>query len=110
MRNAARLVRDESVLFIMSRTGSRMEVGPPRDPRRDDPMDTLSERKFEGCPLQPLIGFLQQVLSGSRVDGECLNCGRYGHSAKDCWAKDTPTTERDGKENERQEQGPRQAH
>ena len=33
----------------------------------------------------------------SRFDGECRNCGKYGHKASDCWYKQTPKPQGKGK-------------
>ena len=33
----------------------------------------------------------------SRFDGECRNCGKYGHKASDCWYKQTNKSQGKGK-------------
>jgi hypothetical protein len=36
--------------------------------------------------------------SAAKFEGECRNCGKYGHMAKDCWSKDNKTAPKgDGK-------------
>ena len=32
-----------------------------------------------------------------RFEGECRNCGKYGHKAADCWYKQPPKPQRKGK-------------
>ena len=33
----------------------------------------------------------------SRFDGECRNCGKYGHKASDCWYKQTNKSQGKGR-------------
>ena len=37
----------------------------------------------------------------SRFDGECRNCGTYGHKASDCWYKQTNKSQSKGKAREK---------
>ena len=42
-------------------------------------------------------GYGETTTEHSRFDGECRNCGKYGHKASDCWYKQTKKTQGEGK-------------
>ena len=42
-------------------------------------------------------GFGETTTEHSRFDGECRNCGKYGHKASDCWYKQTNKSQGKGK-------------
>ena len=35
-------------------------------------------------------GYRETTVQHSRFEGECRNCGKYGHKAADCWYKQPP--------------------
>ena len=41
-------------------------------------------------------GYGETITEHSRFDGECRNCGKYGHKAADCWCKQPPKPQRKG--------------
>lgn len=106
MMNASRLttyetMREEVVLYIETRTGARMKFETrARDDRPNDPMDTDSfvrkgdKGKSKGKGKDSKGKGRGGGKSGGKGDnkakfeGECHNCGKYGHMAKDCWNKD----------------------
>ena len=42
-------------------------------------------------------GYGETTTEHSRFDGECRNCGKYGHKASDCWYKQTNKSQGKGK-------------
>ena len=42
-------------------------------------------------------GFGETTTEHSRFEGECRNCGKYGHKAADCWYKQTTKSQGKGK-------------
>ena len=42
-------------------------------------------------------GYGETTTEHSRFDGECRNCGKYGHKASDCWYKQTNKSHGKGK-------------
>ena len=42
-------------------------------------------------------GYGETTTEHSRFDGECRNCGEYGHKASDCWYKQTNKSQGKGK-------------
>ena len=42
-------------------------------------------------------GYGETTTEHSRFDGECRNCGKYGHKAADCWYKQSPKPQAKGK-------------
>ena len=42
-------------------------------------------------------GYGETTTEHSRFEGECRNCGKYGHKAADCWYKQPPKTQGKGK-------------
>ena len=42
-------------------------------------------------------GYGETTTEHSRFDGECRNCGKYGHNASDCWYKQTNKSQGKGK-------------
>ena len=42
-------------------------------------------------------GYGETTTEHSRFDGECRNCGKYGHKASDCWYKQPPKPQGKGK-------------
>ena len=42
-------------------------------------------------------GYGETTTEHSRFDGECRNCGKYGHKAADCWYKQTTKSQDKGK-------------
>ena len=42
-------------------------------------------------------GYGETTTEHSRFDGECRNCGKYGHKASDCWCKQTNKSQGKGK-------------
>ena len=42
-------------------------------------------------------GYGEMTTEQSRFDGECRNCGKYGHKASDCWYKQTNKSQGKGK-------------
>ena len=42
-------------------------------------------------------GYGETITEHSRFDGECRNCGKYGHKASDCWYKQTNKSQGKGK-------------
>ena len=42
-------------------------------------------------------GYGETTTEHSRFDGECRNCGKYGHKASDCWYKQTKKSQGKGK-------------
>ena len=42
-------------------------------------------------------GYGETRVEHSRFDGECRNCGKYGHKASDCWYKQTNKSQGKGK-------------
>ncbi len=118
MMNTARLttyyaMREEIVLYVETRTGARMKSEyAPRENRTGDDMDVDafvpkgkgkkgkgkgkdSKGKGRGGGTH---GGKGADHASSKFEGECRNCGKYGHMAKDCWHKDNKTTPKgDGK-------------
>ena len=43
-------------------------------------------------------GYGELTTEHSRFDGECRNCGKYGHKASDCWYKQPPKPQDKGKD------------
>ena len=41
-------------------------------------------------------GYGETTTEHSKFDGECRNCGKYGHKASDCWYKQTTKSEGKG--------------
>ena len=62
-----------------------------QDRRRGRPSERISGTgktiRFAGKP----------TTEHSRFEGECRNCGKYGHKAADCWYKQTPKPQGKGK-------------
>ena len=42
-------------------------------------------------------GYGETTVEHSRFEGECRNCGKYGHKAADCWYKQPPKPRGKGK-------------
>ena len=42
-------------------------------------------------------GYGETTTEHSRFEGECRNCGKYGHKIADCWYKQPPTPQGKGK-------------
>ena len=42
-------------------------------------------------------GYGETTTEHSQFDGECRNCGKYGHKASDCWYKQTTKSQGKGK-------------
>ena len=42
-------------------------------------------------------GFGETTTEHSRFEGECRNCGKYGHKAADCWSKQMTKSQGKGK-------------
>ena len=42
-------------------------------------------------------GYGESTKDHSRFEGECRNCGKYGHKAADCWYKQPPKPQGEGK-------------
>ena len=42
-------------------------------------------------------GYREMSTEHSRFEGECRNCGKYGHKAADCWYKQPPKPQGKGK-------------
>ena len=42
-------------------------------------------------------GYRETTTEHSRFEGECRNCGKYGHKAADCWCKQPPKPQGKGK-------------
>ena len=42
-------------------------------------------------------GYGETTTEHSRFDGECRNCGKYGHKASDCWYKQKNKSQGEGK-------------
>ena len=42
-------------------------------------------------------GYGETTTEHSRFEGECRNCGKYGHKASDCWYKQTNKSQGKGK-------------
>ena len=42
-------------------------------------------------------GYGETTAEHSRFEGECRNCGLYGHKAADCWYKQPPKPQGKGK-------------
>ena len=42
-------------------------------------------------------GYGEMTTEHPRFDGECRNCGKYGHKASDCWYKQTNKSQGKGK-------------
>ena len=42
-------------------------------------------------------GYGETTTEHSRFEGECRNCGKYGHEAADCWYKQTNKSQGKGK-------------
>ena len=44
-----------------------------------------------------LAKFTETTEEHSRLEGECRNCGKYGHKAADCWYKQRTKSQGKGK-------------
>ena len=42
-------------------------------------------------------GYGETTTEHARFEGECRNCGKYGHKASDCWCKQTNKSQGEGK-------------
>ena len=51
----------------------------------------------KGKEIHPGKGYGEPTTEHSRFDGECRNCGKYGHKASDCWYKQTNKSQGKGK-------------
>ena len=47
------------------------------------------KRGKKGKEIHPGKGYGETTTEHSRFDGECRNCGKYGHKESDCWYKQT---------------------
>ena len=51
----------------------------------------------KGKEIHPSKGYRETTTEHERFDGECRNCGKYGHKASDCWYKQTNKSQGKGK-------------
>ena len=51
----------------------------------------------KGRESHPGKGYGETTTEHSRFEGECCNCGKYGHKAADCWYKQPPKPQGKGK-------------
>ena len=51
----------------------------------------------KGKESHPGRGYEETRVEHSRFEGECRNCGKYGHKAADCWYKQPPKPQGKGK-------------
>ena len=59
-------------------------------------VDAVS-RKGKGKGSHSGKGYGETTTEHARFDGECRNCGKYGHKASDCWYKQTNKSQGKGK-------------
>eukprot|EP00969_Alexandrium_andersonii_P285145 12605708-Alexandrium_andersonii.AAC.1 len=71
-------------LYLRSRRSGDAPATKAKDGSTDMDVDAIAKGKKGG--KKGSKGGKKNTQSNYKFDGECRNCGKWGHRAKDCWA------------------------